>query len=696
MSRITIDLTDDMLGADHQVPSARPDSQPVKFEESAPRTTDSAQTKSIASQSPPPYPQWLLSRISKFDKEIAELRKSTNDEGKRVDDIIARAYTTFGPSLPQAKTKEIEEAQRKFREVVENTYTAIKDKYEQKAALEACWEHKEYIPEAKAVEGGSEAKNKTAQSRSSVDNTIGSTISPPATGSDSRVIRASTDNSIAIGRFTPIASPSEPPLPLFPRRLEPQGDDETIRPLPLPEDAVMSGAQGIFGADRAHESQEASRPSRQYRPRGPRGPRGPYRPRGSHTASGAHRVRENGEGADGVTSLAIPPAAPMSVGDLSSPCPTIEECINSLRNQLNDTFPDEPISHHTWNRDSQISKVLGGGPRLTFPVPAKNISFPYNIAPLQFYIAISTDLNRFLPKKPGQPGALTFFREKVQAGNVHPLFIAARPGAWKYFGNYKACNLPYNDGCLPLERWNTFDLRYRIDWCKEILSKEWGRQMLFDKGIIPSKDKGADIISAETLMGYFQRAKSDPLHLRLRIILLQPFMYDRRLYDALCRHAGYPVSPVTARMATAPMLTAPMLTAPMLTAPMLTAPMADAPMADAPMVAADAVAAPMSNALSATFRRGRPRVVTDSDDEDEEYQPPSARMMLPAKSSSPESSPLTGITGIKREYSPDDEDLYSMPRARFLRPRISVTYQFDAEVEQAKMDTRRAEKEAWE
>jgi hypothetical protein len=218
---------------------------------------------------------------------------------------------------------------------------------------------------------------------------------------------------------------------------------------------------------------------------------------------------------------------------------TIEEAIQNLR-PAPERFACTSDVYRTWTR-KHISRVIGGGPQDSWPGPDKNKSFPYRIS-CDYYICIKRDLNQWLPRNPGDRGGLTVFRKKAIHDHVYPLFIQFQQNRWKYMGNYRAVNLPINGGYLPLAQWRqNFTRKQKLDWASHIISKAWGRQILFNRGVITGDqfDMKKDLKNAlrpEDLVRFFERGDDDPMRLRLQVRLLEPHSFDRRLYDILARY----------------------------------------------------------------------------------------------------------------------------------------------------------------
>ena len=225
-------------------------------------------------------------------------------------------------------------------------------------------------------------------------------------------------------------------------------------------------------------------------------------------------------------------------GDTAGAHVDIEDAIRALAPAAGALAGMPAGPHATWER-KLMTQVLGGGIQNSWPAPDKHKAFPYTIAGDK-YICIKANLNAWLPRAPGAPGALTVFRTGLVApGAVYPLFVHVDGSQWRYMGNYTARDLPARGGPLPVAQWRRhFTDAQKHDWCKHILGKLWGRQLLRDRGILSADEFALDkdilrTYEPGTLIKYFELGDDDPKHLRLQVRLLQPHSFDRALYDML-------------------------------------------------------------------------------------------------------------------------------------------------------------------
>lgn len=215
---------------------------------------------------------------------------------------------------------------------------------------------------------------------------------------------------------------------------------------------------------------------------------------------------------------------------------SICESIRNLRLNV-DGFACAPDSPRLFLR-TQISSALGGGTRSTFPAPDVSRQRHYRI-PSEYYICVKRTLNRWLPRKPGERGGLAVFNDKARHNHVYPLFVATQQKKWMYMGNYRALNLPANNGFLSLGDWRrNFCREQKLRWAAHIISREWARKILLDRGVITKgqfamRRRLRDSLSPEELVAYFEREDDDLPCLRIQLRLLEPDSYDRALYDAL-------------------------------------------------------------------------------------------------------------------------------------------------------------------
>lgn len=246
------------------------------------------------------------------------------------------------------------------------------------------------------------------------------------------------------------------------------------------------------------------------------------------------------QSATSTSSVRTPGSDRASRQTIGSASPTsIEGAIQNLQHAAA-KFVSAPPIHRSWDRKT-ISQVIGGGPQVSWPSPNKSKVWPYRITS-EYYICIRRDLNQWLPRNPGDRGGLTVFRNKAYHGMIYPLFIQVQRNKWRYMGNYKVLDLPINGGNLSLAQWNQhFTRPQKINWCAHIISKKWGRDILREKKIITDAQYHLgnglkNSFPAEQLIPSFELGDNQEKRLRLQVRLLEPFEYDRRLYDALVRH----------------------------------------------------------------------------------------------------------------------------------------------------------------
>jgi hypothetical protein len=217
---------------------------------------------------------------------------------------------------------------------------------------------------------------------------------------------------------------------------------------------------------------------------------------------------------------------------------TIEQVIANVSRPAG-SFLNTPQVHSGFSR-VVISKVIGGSPQGTWPNPMAVKDFPYKLQGCAHYICIKSELNQWLPTLPGTAGALTLFRDdgssKAAHNTVYPLFICRGANDWAYFGHYRAMNFPTTNGEVPANRFRQFSASKKRKWCRHILSQQWGREHLLNKGIITTAQAKLknlmQVFPPEALMPHFERPDSQkPLRLQLR--LLEPVLYDDNLYNML-------------------------------------------------------------------------------------------------------------------------------------------------------------------
>ncbi|KAI5790127.1 hypothetical protein EDC01DRAFT_747126 [Geopyxis carbonaria] len=197
------------------------------------------------------------------------------------------------------------------------------------------------------------------------------------------------------------------------------------------------------------------------------------------------------------------------------------DMIRNLRD-ANKTFNN--VSTKVFTR-RHICDILGGGLQNTWPKPDKSIPRPFTV---DQYVCVKRNLNLYLPRRPGQKGALTVSRpDQAFYNKIYPLFIASEHEAgWIYFGDYRvAANTE-----LTLEGWNEWSDQEQIEWCKHIVSREWGKTILYQQGIITDPREN---ISWEKVRRHLNYADNRALHFRLQLRLLEPIKYDQKLFEAL-------------------------------------------------------------------------------------------------------------------------------------------------------------------
>ncbi|KAA8901703.1 hypothetical protein FN846DRAFT_956736 [Sphaerosporella brunnea] len=193
---------------------------------------------------------------------------------------------------------------------------------------------------------------------------------------------------------------------------------------------------------------------------------------------------------------------------------------------------DGAPNHHQGFTRSLLSKIIGGSPQATWVKPASSKNYPYRLHPSHLYICVKRDLNQWLPKRPGEAGALTVFREDKAIAvhnRIYPLFICHDRNNWVYYGHYRFLHFPTNNGELPLARYNRFSQKQKEEWARHILSKSWGRKMLTKKKITTTEQEAIDVAS---LINFFE-SPDNQRHCRLMLRLMEPVRYDSTLYRQL-------------------------------------------------------------------------------------------------------------------------------------------------------------------
>ncbi|KAL7271198.1 hypothetical protein RUND412_006051, partial [Rhizina undulata] len=195
---------------------------------------------------------------------------------------------------------------------------------------------------------------------------------------------------------------------------------------------------------------------------------------------------------------------------------------------LSDKFRDVSHDADTFTR-IHISPIVGGQPQGAWPTPDPKKNWRLKIGD---YCCFQRELNPFLPTKPGEPGRLYVIREdKLGLGVVYPFFMSEGVGSWMYYGSHEI-----HSYCqVSLSHWNQTAEVKKAVWCKEILSKEWGKRALLRKNLI-TEAQSRDWTPKKhwrKVKAFFERPDDTTPNLRLFARIIRPIEYDLRVYNTL-------------------------------------------------------------------------------------------------------------------------------------------------------------------